>query len=61
LLTEAISESASKGDALRLMEANGSAELPVVDENGMFIGILDRDKLTSSIVADLITRQLADR
>ena len=42
------------------MEEKGSAELPVVDENGMFVGVLDRDKLTNSIVADLITRQITE-
>lgn len=60
LRTQAVRSSASRGEALQLMEAMGSAELPVVDENDMFVGVLDRDKLTSSIVADLITRQITD-
>lgn len=60
LRTEAVQSTASRGAALQLMESKGSAELPVTDENGMFVGVLDRDKLTSSIVADLITRQITD-
>jgi CBS domain-containing protein len=60
LRTQAVKSTATRGEALRLMEEKGSAELPVVDENDVFVGVLDRDKLTSSIVADLITRQLTE-
>ncbi len=46
----------SKRVALQLMDRNGLSELPVVNEQGKFIGVVERDKITSSIVAQLVSQ-----
>ncbi len=45
----------SKQDALRMMDKHGLSELPVVNESGIFVGVVERDKITSSIVTQLVS------
>lgn len=51
-----ISTGSSKEKSLQVMDQEGLSELPVVDEQGHFIGIVERDKITSSIVAQLVSK-----
>ena len=51
-----IASGSSKQESLRLMDRHGIAELPVVDEFGKFVGVVERDKITSSIVAELVSK-----
>lgn len=53
--TISILSGSSKEDSLQMMDKLGLAELPVVDEQGHFKGIVERDKITSSIVAQLVS------
>jgi len=46
----------SKQESLQLMDRHGLAELPVVDEFGKFVGVVERGKITSSIVAELVSK-----
>ena len=50
-----ITSGSSKQSALQLMDRHGLSELPVVNENGQFIGVVERNKITSSIVAQLVS------
>ena len=50
-----IASGSSKQAALQLMDKHGLSELPVVDDSGSFIGVVERDKITSSIVAQLVS------
>lgn len=54
IVTTFISEDATKREALRKMSDLDLTELPVVNKDGMFIGVVDRGKLTSSVVLELI-------
>jgi hypothetical protein len=45
----------SRQKALQLMDSNILSELPVVDDFKSFIGIVERDKITSSIVAQIVS------
>lgn len=56
LVTAALPKNSTKREALRKMDEMNLAELPVVDEGGRFVGIIDRDKLTSSILVELVAR-----
>lgn len=56
LVTASVAVTNNKRDALKKMDDNNLAELPVVNEAGRFVGIIDRDKLTSSILLELVTR-----
>ena len=56
IVTATVSSNSTKRDALKRMDDVGLAELPVVDEAGRFLGMIARDKLTSSIVLDLVAR-----
>lgn len=38
------------------MDEPNLAKLPVADEAGRFLGIIERDKVTGSIVLDLVAR-----
>ncbi len=38
------------------MEGKNVAELPVVNDDKRFVGIVERDKLTSSILLELVAR-----
>ena len=53
--TTSIQSGSSKEASLHLMDKLGLAWLPVVDEEGHFKGIVERDKITSSIVAQLVS------
>lgn len=44
----------NKAETLQAMDRHNLAHLPVVDEWGRFVGIIERDKVTSSIVAQLV-------
>jgi len=50
-----VATGSSKQAALQIMDKHGLSELPVVDENGYFIGVVERNKITSSIVAQLVS------
>ena len=45
----------SKQESLQIMDAAGLSELPVVNESNAFVGVVERDKITSSIVAQLVS------
>ncbi len=54
LIDTAISNTSNKREVLEKMAHENVSELPVIDDDGLFIGIIERDKLTSSIVLDLV-------
>jgi hypothetical protein len=54
-----VRKDSSRAAAPDAMDQAQLAEVPVVDANGRFVGMLDRDKLTSSIVADLVAGSFA--
>lgn len=56
IVTVSVSTKSSKRDALKIMEGRKLSELPVVNEIGQFVGIVERDKLTSSILLQLISQ-----
>ena len=45
----------SKQEALQLMDTHSLSVLPVINDSGSFIGVVERDKITSSIVAKLVS------
>jgi len=45
----------SKQKSLQVMDSNGLSELPVVNDLKSFIGVVERNKITSSIVAQLVS------
>ena len=55
--TVSVPSGSSKQKALQLIDEYGLSELPVVDESKSFIGIVERSKITSSIVAQLVSAQ----
>ena len=54
LVTGSVRKTSNKREALKMMEEKNLAELPVVNEDKRFVGIVERDKLTSSILLDLV-------
>lgn len=54
LIKAFVPESSDKKDALEMMERARVSQLPVVDPEERFVGILERDKLTSSILLQLV-------
>ena len=50
-----ITSGSSKQAALQLMDTHSLSELPVVNDSGHFIGVVERNKITSSIVAQLVS------
>lgn len=54
VVAASVSTTSNKRDALKVMEEKNLAEVPVVDEAKRFVGIVERDKLTSSILLDLV-------
>jgi len=54
LIKAFVPESSDKKDALEVMERARVSQLPVVDPEERFVGILERDKLTSSILLQLV-------
>ncbi len=57
LVTSSISSNSNKREVLEKMAHENLSELPVIDDDGHFTGIIERDKLTSSIVLDLVTEK----
>ena len=53
--TISIPSGSSKQESLQRMDRYGLSELPVVDEFNSFIGVVERNKITSSIVAQLVS------
>ena len=53
---QALHKNDGKSKALEQMNAADAQVLPVVDENGKFDGIVDRSKLTSSILTEIAQR-----
>ena len=49
----AVTEKADKGQALRKMEALNVDTLPVVDNKSHFAGIVNRSRLTASLLIDV--------
>ena len=56
VVTASVPVGSSKRTALKIMNEQKLAELPVVNEAGQFVGIVDQDKLTSSILLDLVAQ-----
>lgn len=52
---QAIPADSSKAEALRMMDRHGLARVPVVDVQGHFTGVVERDKVTSSVLAQLVS------
>ena len=57
IVTSAISANSNKREVLEKMATENVTELPVIDEGKRFIGVIDRDKLTSSVVLDLVSEK----
>lgn len=53
--TISVPSGSSKQKSLQLMDSHGLSELPVVDEFNSFVGVVERSKITSSIVAQLVS------
>jgi len=53
--TISIPSGSSKQKSLQLMDNYGLSELPVVNEFKSFIGVVERNKITSSIVVQLVS------
>jgi len=53
---QALHKNDDKSKALEQMNAADAQVLPVVDENGKFDGVVDRSKLTSSILTEIAQR-----
>lgn len=54
LVKASIPENDDKKEALQVMERERLSQLPVVDSEERFVGIVERDKLTSSILLQLV-------
>ena len=54
---EAVTQQSDKRDALNRMEKSGRDWLPVVSPQGNLAGIVDRSRLTASMILD-VTNQL---
>lgn len=52
----ALRENSDKREALQRMNALDAGTLPVVDDKGRLVGIVDRSKLTASILIDIAQR-----
>lgn len=50
-----VSLGSSKQKSLQVMDSNGLSELPVVNDLKSFVGVVERNKITSSIVAQLVS------
>jgi len=55
--TMPITTNSSKRDALKKMDDQQLSEVPVVNEAGRFVGMVERDKLTSNILLQLVTQR----
>lgn len=56
LRTVSVPTASSKREALKIMEENEISELPVLNEKEQFVGVVEREKLTSSILLQLISQ-----
>lgn len=56
----AIDPDTDKQTALRAMDRLGLEKLPVMDAAGKFVGLVDRSRLTSSILVDITSRLEAE-
>ena len=56
--TEALSAGANKAEALNAMEIGNLNVLPVLDKDQKFEGVVDRSRLTASLILD-VTKQLS--
>lgn len=56
LVTAFVKKDESKRAALQKMDENSLSTLPVVDADGKLVGTVDRGKLTSSIVLQLVAK-----
>lgn len=55
IITNSVVTGSTKQVSLQLMDSHGLSEMPVVDEFDSFIGVVERDKITSSIVSQLVS------
>jgi hypothetical protein len=53
---QALTKAADKHNALERMEKLAADWLPVVDDRGMFVGVVDRSRLTASLILDVTAR-----
>lgn len=53
--TISVPSGSSKQTSLQLMDKHSLSELPVVNEFNSFVGIVERNKITSSIVSQLVS------
>jgi hypothetical protein len=53
---QALTRTADKHDALERMETLAADWLPVVDDRGKFVGVVDRSRLTASLILDVTAR-----
>jgi hypothetical protein len=53
---QALTRTADKHDALERMEKLAADWLPVVDDRGTFAGVVDRSRLTASLILDVTAR-----
>lgn len=51
-----LSKNADRKEALQAMNSLDVPTIPVVDENGKFVGTIDRSKLTASILTDIAAK-----
>lgn len=57
---DAIRSDLDKKEALKKMENLGREVLPVIDKNGKFAGMVDRARLTASLILDISNRLQAE-
>jgi len=55
VITNSILRGSTKQYTLQIMEENNLSEIPVINDASVFIGVAERDKITSSIVAQLVS------
>lgn len=53
---DAIKDDSDKQRALERMEALNTETLPVIDEVGKFVGVVDRSRLTASLIIDVANK-----
>ena len=56
IVTVSISNNGTKREALKEMYDEKISELPVIDESKQFVGIVERDKLASSILLQIVAQ-----
>lgn len=53
---QAVSREMSKRDVLKRMDSSRADSLPVIDDEGKFVGTVDRSQLTASLILDVVNR-----